>query len=77
MEVSHQMEIDKKMIELDGTENKSKLGANSILGVSIACLKASANEKGKPLYEYLSNREKRIPKVMFNIINGGMHSKII
>ena len=75
MEVSHQMEIDKKMIELDGTENKSKLGANSILGVSIACLKASANEKGKPLYEYLSNREKRIPKVMFNIINGGMHSK--
>jgi len=75
MEVSHQMEIDKKMIELDGTENKSNLGANSILGVSIACLKASANESKKPLYEYLSNREKRIPKVMFNIINGGMHSK--
>ena len=75
MEVSHQMEIDKKMIELDGTENKSNLGANSILGVSIACLKASANEAKKPLYEYLSNREKRIPKVMFNIINGGMHSK--
>ena len=75
MEVSHQMEIDKKMIELDGTENKSVIGANAILGVSIACLKASANEAKKPLYEYLSNREKRIPKVMFNIINGGMHSK--
>lgn len=75
IEVSHQMEIDKKMIELDGTENKSNLGANAILGVSIACLKASANESKKPLYEYLSNREKRIPKVMFNIINGGMHSK--
>ena len=75
MEVSHQMEIDKKMIELDGTDNKSTLGANAILGVSIACLKASANESKKPLYEYLSNREKRIPKVMFNIINGGMHSK--
>ncbi len=75
MEVSHQMEIDKAMIELDGTENKSKMGANAILGVSIACLKASANEAKKPLYEYLSNREKRIPKVMFNIINGGMHSK--
>ena len=75
MEVSHQMEIDKKMIELDGTENKSVIGANAILGVSIACLKASANEAKKPLYEYLSSREKRIPKVMFNIINGGMHSK--
>ena len=75
MEVSHQMEIDKKMIELDGTENKSVIGANAILGVSIACLKASANEAKKPLYEYLSSREKRIPKVMFNMINGGMHSK--
>ena len=75
MEVSHQSEIDKKMIELDGTENKSLLGANSILGVSIACLKASANEAGKPMYQYLSNRKKRIPKAMFNIVNGGMHSK--
>ena len=75
MEVSHQMEIDKKMIELDGTDNKSNLGANAILGVSIACLKASAAEAKKPIYEYLSNREKRIPKVMFNIVNGGMHSK--
>ena len=75
MEVSSQKEIDTKLIELDGTENKSNLGANAILGVSIACLKAAALDSGKPLYEYLSNREKRIPKVMFNIINGGMHSK--
>ena len=75
MEVSHQKEIDTKMIELDGTENKSNLGANAILGVSIACLKAAANESGKEIYEFLNPREKKIPKVMFNIINGGMHSK--
>ena len=75
MEVSHQKEIDTKMIELDGTDNKSNLGANAILGVSIACLKAAANEAHKEIYEYLNPREKKIPKVMFNIINGGMHSK--
>ncbi len=75
MEVSHQREIDTKMIELDGTKNKSKLGANAILGVSIACLKASALESNKELYEYLNPREKKIPKLMFNIINGGMHAK--
>lgn len=75
MDVFHQKEIDTKMIALDGTENKSNLGANSILGVSLACLKAGASESGKPLYEYLNSREKRIPKLMFNIINGGMHAK--
>ena len=75
MEVSHQKEIDTKMIELDGTEHKTKLGANAILGVSIACVKASAMEAGKEIYEYLNPREKKIPKLMFNIINGGMHSK--
>ena len=75
MEVSHQTEIDKKMIELDGTENKSKLGANAILGVSLACLKAAASEAGKEMYEYLNPREKKIPKLMFNIVNGGMHAK--
>ncbi len=75
MEVSHQKEIDTKLIELDGTDNKSNLGANAILGVSIACLKAAANEAHKEMYEYLNPREKKIPKVMFNIINGGMHSK--
>ena len=75
MEVSHQKEIDTKMIELDGTENKSKLGANAILGVSIACLKAASSEAGKEVYEYLNPREKKIPRVMFNIVNGGMHSR--
>ncbi len=75
MEVSHQKEIDTKMIELDGTDNKSNLGANAILGVSIACLKAASNEAGKEIYEYLNPREKRIPRVMFNIVNGGMHSR--
>lgn len=75
MEVSHQKEIDTMMIELDGTDNKSNLGANAILGVSLACIKAAANETHKEIYEYLNPREKRIPKVMFNIINGGMHSK--
>ena len=75
MEVSHQTEIDKKLIELDGTENKNKLGANATLGVSIACLKAAALESGKELYEFLSSREKKIPRLMFNIVNGGMHAK--
>ena len=75
MEVSHQKEIDTKMIELDGTENKSKLGANAILGVSIACIKAAASEAHKEVYEYLNPRDKKIPRVMFNIVNGGMHSK--
>ena len=75
MEVSHQKEIDTMMIELDGTDNKSNLGANAILGVSLACIKAAANETHKEIYEYLNPREKRIPRVMFNIINGGMHSK--
>ncbi len=75
MEVSHQKEIDLKMINLDGTDNKSYLGANAILGVSLACIKAAANETNKEIYEYLNPREKKIPKVMFNIINGGMHSK--
>lgn len=75
LEVSKQKEIDLKLIELDGTNNKSNLGANAILATSIACLKAASNESGKEIYEYLNPREKRIPKVMFNIINGGMHAK--
>ena len=75
MNVFAQQAIDLKLIELDGTDNKSNLGANAILGVSIACLKAAASESGKEIYEYLNPREKRLPKVMFNIINGGMHAK--
>lgn len=75
IEVSHQKEIDETMIRLDGTQNKSKLGANATLGVSLACIKASALESNKEIYEYLNSREHRIPKLMFNIINGGMHAK--
>ena len=75
IEVSHQKEIDETMIRLDGTPNKSKLGANATLGVSLACIKASAAESHKEVYEYLNSREHRIPKLMFNIVNGGMHAK--
>jgi len=75
MEVSHQKEIDNKMIGLDGTDNKNKLGANAILGVSLACIKAAALEAGKEVYEYLNPRAKKIPRLMFNIVNGGMHAK--
>ena len=75
MDVSKQKEIDLKLISLDGTDNKSNLGANATLGVSIACLKAASLDAGKEIYEYLNPREKKIPKLMFNIVNGGMHAK--
>ena len=68
-----QEEIDKIMIELDGTENKEKLGANAILGVSLAVLKANANSKGIPLYKYLGDG-KELPYCMMNILNGGSHA---
>lgn len=70
-----QTEIDNKMIELDGTENKSKLGANAILGVSIATAKASALALGIPLYKYIGGTNaKIIPVPMLNILNGGKHA---
>lgn len=73
MNVEEQQKIDLKMIELDGTETKSNLGANAILGVSIACLKAAALNKGLPLFKYVgSGCELPIP--MMNIINGGAHA---
>lgn len=75
VEVSHQKEIDTLMIELDGSSNKSNLGGNSIIGVSIACVKCAAAESNQEVYEYLNPREKRIPKLMYNVINGGMHAK--
>lgn len=75
LEVSHQKEIDTTMINLDGTNNKSRLGSNAILAVSIAVLKAASSEAHKEIYEYLNPREHKIPKLMFNIINGGKHSK--
>ncbi len=67
--------IDKILIELDGTENKSRLGANAILGVSLAVAKAAANSAGKPLYKYLSDGKARIlPVPLMNILNGGLHA---
>ena len=73
--VFEQAEIDKIMIELDGTENKSKLGANAILGVSLASAKAAANELGMPLYRYVGGvNATTLPVPMMNIINGGSHS---
>jgi enolase len=67
--------IDQKMIELDGTSNKSNLGANAILGVSLAVAKAAANELGLPLYRYIGGvSANTLPVPMMNIINGGSHS---
>ncbi len=74
-EVSDQVYLDKIMIELDGTENKSKLGANAILGVSLACAKAAAMEAGLPLYRYLGGVNAHVlPVPMMNILNGGSHA---
>jgi len=73
MEASNQELIDNTMIELDGTKNKSNLGANAMLGVSLATLKASANERGVPLYKYVGYG-KELPYPMMNILNGGAHA---
>jgi enolase len=73
--VFSQEEIDNVMIKMDGTSNKSKLGANAILGVSLAVAKAAANELGLPLYRYIGGvNAKTLPVPMMNIINGGSHS---
>ncbi len=73
--VTDQAEIDAKMIEVDGTPNKSKLGANAILGVSMACASAAAQETGQPLFKYLGGvNAKTLPIPMMNIINGGSHA---
>lgn len=74
MESEDQEAIDKKMIEMDGTENKGKLGANAILGVSMGVGRASASERGQSLYEYLNPEAKTLPVPMMNIINGGQHA---
>jgi enolase len=75
MDVQDQVRIDGKLIELDGTENKSKLGANAILGVSIACAKAASNSLGIPLYRYIGGLNANVlPVPMMNIINGGKHA---
>jgi enolase len=75
MDATRQAEIDAALIELDGTPDKSKLGANAILGVSQACARAAARSLGVPLYEYLGGAEAvRVPLPMFNVINGGKHA---
>ncbi|XP_071877063.1 enolase isoform X2 [Bombus fervidus] len=78
LEACQQMEIDSLLNRLDGTENKSKLGANAILGVSIACCKAGAAKKGLPVYRYIAelaeNGELYIPVPSFNMISGGRHA---
>ncbi len=75
MDVTNQVAIDEKMRELDGTTTKSTLGANAILGVSLACVKAAAAYHGLPLYRYIGGTNARVlPVPMMNIINGGSHS---
>ncbi|MCK4799499.1 phosphopyruvate hydratase [Candidatus Parcubacteria bacterium] len=79
-DVTDQKRIDKIMLDLDGTENKSNLGANAILGVSLACARAGAKAKNKPLYKYIGStygfkiKDFSSPVPMFNIINGGKHA---
>ncbi len=70
----NQLKIDQMLIELDGTDNKSKLGANAILAVSLCTIKALAQSEGLELYEYVSNGKVSMPMIFVNILNGGMHS---
>ena len=75
MRVTDQVAIDRALIELDGTPTKSNLGANALLGVSLACARAAANELDVPLYRYIGGvNAKELPVPMMNIINGGSHS---
>lgn len=71
---SDQAEIDRLLIELDGTPRKSRLGANALLGVSMAVARAAALQAGKPLYRYLNAEARRLPTPMFNVLNGGKHA---
>ncbi|MGI6612686.1 MAG: phosphopyruvate hydratase [Candidatus Nanosyncoccaceae bacterium] len=76
-DASKQADLDKQLIELDGTEDKSKLGANAILAVSLACAKAVATSKKTPLYRYISEiagTEMSLPMPMMNVMNGGAHA---
>ncbi len=75
LDASDQVGIDRKLIDMDGTESKSNLGANALLGISMACAKAAAEEAGLPLYQYLGGTNaKELPVPMMNIINGGEHA---
>jgi enolase len=74
-DAADQAGLDEKMIKLDGTPNKERLGANAILGVSIAAAKAAANERGIPLYRYFADQDEYIiPVPMLNVLNGGKHA---
>ena len=70
----NQAQIDQMMIDLDGTPNKAKLGANAILGVSIATVRAAANAEGIPVYRYLGGVDLELPQTFHNVINGGEHA---
>jgi enolase len=74
LEIADQIAIDRCMIELDGTDNKARLGANALLGVSLAVAHAAAQEKALPLYQSLAGGPYRLPVPMMNIINGGEHA---
>lgn len=79
LDTNDQNKIDQALIELDGTENKSGLGANAMLAVSMACARAAANSENIPLYQYLANtfgfkKPKSVPTAFFNVLNGGAHS---
>lgn len=77
MNVLEQAKLDRAMVELDGTDNKGNLGANAILGVSLACAKTAAKALDMPLYRYLGGTNaKTLPVPMMNVINGGVHAKI-
>ena len=74
-DINDQSKIDKTMINLDGTENKSRLGANAILGVSLAAMRAASNANNIPLYKYLGDKKNlKMPMPMMNILNGGSHA---
>src|SRR5215218_7809169 len=75
MDASDQIGLDRALLELDGTENKGKLGANAILGVSMAAARAAAADLGMPLYRYLGGPMARVlPVPLMNILNGGAHA---
>lgn len=75
MDVTQQTQIDRLMIDVDGTDNKKKLGANSILGISLACARAAAQEVDLPLFQYVGGTyAKRLPVPLMNVLNGGAHA---
>ena len=75
LDATAQADLDQALINLDGTENKSRLGANAILGVSVAAAHAAAASRGLPLYRYLTPDSNLLPVPMMNILNGGRHAE--